>query len=115
MQTRPIGAVMGELREWQSQSGLSFPDIAGNTGIHLSTIYRILSADRRPVRYGKALKVICKFANITIYARSSEAEVPADVRAAVLKTWDRSPEHARRLAAAVSALGELLRPEGLSK
>lgn len=112
---RPITDVMSELRSWQQEHGFAYDEIARCSGVNLSSIYRLFSDDRPRQRYGKALKRVCKFANISIRRVAGVSEVPPVVREAVLRTWDGSAEHANRLATAITAVGELIRQAVSSK
>ena len=112
---RPISEVVSELRSWQQGRGIGYEEIAKGSGIDLSSVYRLFNDDGPRKRYGKALKLACKFANISIDARHAASEVPAVVRDAVLRTWDGSAEHANRLASAITAVGELIRQAVSSK
>jgi hypothetical protein len=111
---RPISEVITELREWQHEHGWSHAKVALKSKVNLSTVYRILDEEAVPVRYGSALKRICKIAKVSIY-RQASGEVPAEVRSAVLETWDGSAEHARRLAVAIRVIGDLVRVAVSSK
>ena len=116
MQTRrPITDVVSELRSWQQERGLAYAEIARGAGVDLSSIYRLFRDDEPRRRYGKALKLICKFANISMTVTPTAREVPPIVRDAVLRTWDGSTEHANRLASAIEAVGELIRQAVSSK
>ncbi len=112
---RPITEVVSELRSWQQERGLAYDQIARGAGVDLSSVYRLLGDDEPRRRYGKALKLICKFANISINGQAAAGEVPPVVRDAVLRTWDGSAEHANRLASAITAVGELIRQAVSSK
>ena len=112
---RPIAEVVAELRSWQQGRGIAYEEIAKGAGIDLSSVYRLFNDDGERKRYGKALKLVCKFANISIEGPRAASEVPAVVREAVLRTWDGSTEHANRLASAITAVGELIRQAVSSK
>ena len=112
---RPITEVVSELRSWQQGRGIPYEEIAKGAGIDLSSVYRLFNDDGPRKRYGKALKLVCKFANISIGGRHTASEVPAVVREAVLRTWDGSAEHANRLASAITVVGELIRQAVSSK
>jgi transcriptional regulator with XRE-family HTH domain len=106
---RPIDEVIAELRTWRKKSGLSYAQIADLSGVNLSTIYRQFDSPSARLRYGSALKRVCKIAKISLDVQAPEG-VPSVVRRAVLETWDGTPEHALRLAKVIKAVGELLRP-----
>ena len=112
---RPITEVVLELRSWQQGRGTAYEEIAEGAGIDLSSVYRLFNEGGERKRYGKALKLVCKFANISIEGTRAASEVPAVVREAVLRTWDGSAEHANRLASAITAVGELIRQAVSSK
>lgn len=112
---RPITEVVSELRSWQQERGLAYEEIARCSGIDLSSVYRLFGDNGPRKRYGKALKLVCKFANISIYGAAVAGEVPPVVRDAVLRTWDGSAEHANRLATAIAAVGDLIRQAVSSK
>jgi len=112
---RPIADVVSELRSWQQKHCVAYVDIAKGSEVYLSSVYRLFDDDETRRRYGKALKRICKFANISITGTSTASEVPRVVRDAVLRTWDGSAEHANRLASAITAVGELIRQAVSSK
>ena len=112
---RPITEVVSELRSWQQGRGIAYETIAKEAGIDLSSVYRLFNDDGPRKRYGKALKLVCKFANISVEGTHAAREVPAVVREAVLRTWDGSAEHANRLATAITAVGELIRQAVSSK
>lgn len=112
---RPIAEVVSELRSWQQERGLAYDEIAKGSGIDLSSVYRLFGDNEPRRRYGKALKLVCKFANISIHRAAVGGEVPPVVRDAVLRTWDGSAEHAKRLASAITAVGELIRQAVSSK
>jgi hypothetical protein len=106
---RPITEVVLELRSWQQGRGIAYDEIAKGANIDLSSVYRLFNDNGARKRYGKALKLVCKFANISIDSRHAANEVPAVVREAVLRTWDGSAEHANGLASVINAVGELIR------
>ncbi len=106
---RPINEVVSELKSWQQERRISFEDIAVGAGVDLSSVYRLFGDAVLRKRYGKAVKRICKFANVSLDGTQSASEVPAVVRDAVLRTWDGSAEHANRLATAITAIGDLIR------
>jgi hypothetical protein len=112
---RPIIEVVSELRSWQQERGLAYDEIAKRSGVDLSSVYRLFNDNEPRKRYGKALKLVCKFANISIDGAAVVGEVPPVVRDAVLRTWDGSAEHANRLASAITAVGELIRQAVSSK
>lgn len=112
---RPIAEVVSELRSWQQGRGIAYEEIANGAVIDLSSVYRLFNDDGPRKRYGKALKLVCKFANISIESTRAASEVPAVVREAVLRTWDGSTEHANRLASAITSVGELIRQAISSK
>jgi transcriptional regulator with XRE-family HTH domain len=112
---RPIDDVMAELRIWRRTTGLSHKEIAKGAGVDISSVYRLLGDDSHRLRYGSALKAVCKFARVSIAAHRQAAEVPPVVREAVLRTWDGTAEHANRLASAITAVGELIRQAVSSK
>ena len=112
---RPIAEVVSELRSWQQERGIAYDEIARGAGIDLSSVYRLFGDGEPRKRYGKALKLVCNFANISLIGAPSSNEVPAVVRDAVLRTWDGSAEHANRLATAITAVGELIRQAVSSK
>lgn len=106
---------MSELRSWQQERGIAYGDIARCTGVDLSSVYRLFGDGEPRRRYGKALKLVCKFANISLIGAPTASEVPPVVRDAVLRTWDGSAEHANRLATAITAVGDLIRQAVSSK
>lgn len=112
---RPIAEAVAELRSWQLRGGVAYQDIASGAGVDLSSVYRLFNEDSGRSRYGSALKAVCKFANVSIHGQPLAAEVPPVVRDAVLRTWDGTAEHANRLAAAITAVGELIRQAVFSK
>lgn len=112
---RPITEVVSELRSWQQERRISYEDIALGAGVDLSSVYRLFGDGVPRKRYGKAVKRICRFANVHLNSTRSASEVPAVVRDAVLRTWDGSAEHANRLATAITAVGDLIRQAVSSK
>jgi hypothetical protein len=112
---RPIAEVVSELRSWQQERGIAYEEIAFGAGVDLSSVYRLFGDGEPRKRYGKAVKQICKFANIRLNSAQAASEVPAVVRDAVLRTWDGSDEHANRLATAITAVGDLIRQAVSSK
>lgn len=112
---RPIAEVVSELRSWQQDRGIAYEDIALGSGVDLSSVYRLFSDGEPRKRYGKAVKQVCKFANIPLNCTQAASEVPAVVRDAVLRTWDGSAEHANRLATAIMVVGSLIRQAVPSK
>jgi hypothetical protein len=112
---RPIAEVVSELRSWQQERGLAYDEIAKGAGVDLSSVYRLFGDNEPRRRYGKALKLVCNFANISIHGTAAASEVPTVVRDAVLRTWDGSAEHANRLATAITAVGDLIRQAVSSK
>ena len=112
---RPIADVVSELRSWQQEGGFAYDEVARQAGVDLSSIYRLFGDDEPRKRYGKALKQVCKFANISLYGAAGASDVPPVVRDAVLRTWDGSAEHAIRLATAITVVGELIRQAVSSK
>ena len=106
---RPVHEVVDDVRSWRQQCGLSNKEIARLAGINHSTVYRILEGYSPRLRYGPALRSICKLANIsTKKARSTS--VPPEITEVVLQCWDGTEAHANRIAKAVAVLSDLLRP-----
>lgn len=112
---RPIAEVVSDLRSWQQERGIAYEDIAQGSGVDLSSVYRLFGDGEPRKRYGKAVKQVCKFANIPLNSNQAASEVPAVVRDAVLRTWDGSAEHANRLATAITVVGGLIRQAVSSK
>jgi hypothetical protein len=112
---RPIAEVVSELRSWQQERGIAYEDLAFGAGVDLSSVYRLFGDGEPRKRYGRAVKKICKFANVSLIGTQASSEVPAVVRDAVLRTWDGSAEHANRLATAITAVGDLIRQAVASK
>lgn len=112
---RRIAEVISELRSWQQEHNFAYDKIARGAGVDLSSVYRLFGEYEPRKRYGKALKRVCKFANIPLVNTPAASEVPAVVRDAVLRTWDGSAEHADRLATVITAVGELIRQAVSSK
>jgi len=112
---RPIVDVLSELRSWQQRHRIAYGDISRGSGVNLSSVYRLFNDDGPRTRYGKAFKLVCKFANIPIAELPIKSDIPPVVREAVLSTWDGSAEHANRLASAITSVGELIRQAISSK
>lgn len=105
---RPLSDILQELRTWQVASGRSHREIAIGAGVDLSTVYRVFNGQSATIRYGPALRRICKLANLTIN-ESVDGQLPPEIRNAALDCWNGTPEHATRIAKAIRALGDLLR------
>lgn len=116
MQKRPVQEVVLELRLWFGEAGLAYANIADKAKVDLSSVYRVLDPDFSPKQYGSALKAICKIAKIEVEQGNLVGrEMPEKIRVAVMRTWDGSDEHAGKLAAAIVAVGGLIRQAMSSK
>lgn len=107
---------MTELRLWRDDVGLSYGEIAIKAKVNASSVYRVFDGSLERRQYGPALRSICKIAKIEIEQGAARSgDVPPLIRDAVMRTWDGTDEHAGRLAAAISAVGALIRQALSSK
>lgn len=105
---RPLSEVLIEARAWIRKSGLPHKELAIKAGIDVASIYRLMDDSGVRVKYGSALKQICRIADIQLEIVRQE-RLPRELQLAVLDAWDGTPAHARRLAGAIRALGDYTR------
>lgn len=99
--------LVAALQEWHAATGLPYKEIARRAKVNLSTVYRVLSEAAAPEKAGSGIKKLCKTAKISLYASAPPEQLPKTLTDALLTVWDGSAGHAKRLATAIVAIGNL--------
>lgn len=103
--------LVAALQEWQAVTGHSYKEIARKAKVDLSTVYRVLSEEASPEKAGSGIKKLCKIAKISLYTSAPPGQLPKTLTDALLTVWDGSTGHAKRLATAIVAIGNLERSQ----
>lgn len=91
------GQIQDELRQFFTRSGdRTGTSIAKLCGINQSQVHRNLNG--QPKRVTKTLRLLCDYANISIYVDQSDPRDSSILMEALASVWDGSDRHAKRLA-----------------
>lgn len=113
---RPIADVVAEIKAWKDACGMSNREIAARAQISVAAVARLFADSGARTRYSTAVKSVGRLARVAMvvelpdepiapmadaYRPGAARGVPVVIRDAVMRTWDGTSEHARRLAAAI--------------
>lgn len=108
MQTnKPVNELIEAIRRWREDNGYSFRAVSEKCGVNLATVYRIFDPHLSHSKVGSGIKRICEIAKISLIRGATSTELPVVLSDALLTVWDGTEDHARRLAVAISAIGNL--------
>lgn len=94
---KSVPQIQSELRQFFSQNGfITTVSISKACGMNQSQVHRSLYGKR--CRVTQSLKVLCDYANLSLYSGSNDPRESAVLMDALGAIWDGSDKHAKRLA-----------------
>lgn len=105
---RPILDIVKDLRAHYSAAGVSQTAYSEASGVHQSTVCRMLAPNYQPRRLSQGLRKLCEYAEIEIYMHSPvDPRNSKDLMDALEYVWDGTERHSKALARVIRDLGKL--------